>query len=370
MIVIHCCQYAAPYKGAFINSLQRLEELNQGKMDFVYVFPEDTKATPWVNKFMDDHKVFFTKKDVRKSSEVLLEIFKNVRPTIVHTHFDGYDIPVTQAKNKYLRATKVDVKLIWHLHNTIEYQSNFVKRCYQFFVFKYHYGLLAKKVNIVSVSKGMVTFLNKFSNRNRLSLSTDVIPNGVKLPENVSFKFHNDSLVFGAFGGRNVQKRIDLLLEASANLIMKGLNFRVVITKGVDTNEIVNKFFAGEQPEWLTLIDQTDDIGNFFNMINCFVSTSAHETFSFAILEATFYNVPVLQSDIPGTIWNADRPSTFLFESLNSNNLSEKMEEVLLLKQEKLSELCLKTKEINRMQYDVDIWCAKIGSYYKKISSK
>jgi glycosyltransferase involved in cell wall biosynthesis len=370
MIVIHCCQYAAPYKGAFINSLQRLEELNYGKIHFVYVFPEDTKETPWINQFMEGHKVFFTKNDVRKSSEALFEIFKNVKPTIVHTHFDGYDIPVIHAKRNYIRETKVDVKLIWHLHNTIEYHSNFVKRFYQFFVFKYHYGLLAKNVNIVSVSKEMALFLNKFGKRSLPTVSTDVFANGVKLPENVSFKFHNDSVVFGAFGGRNVQKRIDLLLEASTNLITKGLKFRVVITKGIDTEVVVNKFFAGKQPKWLTLIDQTDAIGNFFNKINCFISSSVHETFSFAILEATFYNIPVIQSDISGTIWNADRPSTFLFESLNSKQLSEKMEEILLLDQHKISELCLKTKEINSTLYDIDIWCTKIHDVYDKISTK
>ena len=95
-----------------------------------------------------------------------------------------------------------------------------------------------------------------------------------------------------------------------------------------------------------------------------------HETFSNAILEASFYHVPVIQSDIPGTIWNADRPSTFLFESLNSKNLSEKMEQVLALKQEKLSELCLQTKEINSLQYNVDIHCVKIHDYYGKILGK
>jgi hypothetical protein len=46
------------------------------------------------------------------------------------------------------------------------------------------------------------------------------------------------------------------------------------------------------------------------------------------------------------------------------------MEEILLLDQHKISELCLKTKEINSTLYDIDIWCTKIHDVYDKISTK
>ena len=43
MVIIQFAQFSAPYKGAFIRSLERLEELNKEKMKFVYVFPNKTK---------------------------------------------------------------------------------------------------------------------------------------------------------------------------------------------------------------------------------------------------------------------------------------------------------------------------------------
>ncbi len=369
MVVLQCSQYSAPYKGAFINSLERLEKLNSENSKFIYVFPEKTKKTPWIEQFINDHEVYFTIDDVIKSSDELFHIFNKVNPDIVHTHFDGYDMPVTFAKNEYQKKYGHDIKVIWHLHNKIAFHSNFLKRIYQLIIFKYHYGHLGRKVNIISVSDEMGEFVSYFGNRNNLKLVTKVIANGVRPPnEIVKNTWQNmDCVVFGTFGGRNVQKRINVLLKAAQILREKKIEFKVVITKGVDTVEVVKDFFCGDFPNWLELIDETDNVASFFNSINCFVSTSVHETFSFAILEATFYNIPVIQSDIPGTMWNADNPSTFLFESLNSKKLSDKMEEVMSFTPTDLAKLCIKTKEINKAVFDVDIWCRKVKDVYNKV---
>lgn len=369
MVVLQCSQYSAPYKGAFINSLERLEELISESSKFVYVFPEKTKNTSWIGQFINNHEVYFTTDDVIKSSDELLLIFNKVNPDIVHTHFDGYDMPVTFAKNKYLKKYGYDIKVIWHLHNKIVFHSNFLKKIYQFIIFKYHYGYLGRKANIISVSNEMCKFISYFGNRNNLKFVTKVIANGVR-PPNVIVRnapLNMDCVVFGTFGGRNIAKRIDVLLKAAQILREKKLEFKVVITKGVDTVEVVNDFFRGDFPNWLELIDETDNVASFFSTINCFVSTSVHETFSFAILEATFYNIPVIQSDIAGTMWNADNPSTFLFESLNSQELSDKMEDVISFSPKDLDELCLKTKEVNRAIFDVDIWCSKVKDIYNKV---
>ncbi|RBN49502.1 glycosyltransferase family 4 protein [Flavobacterium psychrolimnae] len=369
MVVIQCSQFSAPYKGAFIKSLERLEELNSENSKFVYVFPQKTKKTSWINQFMNDHEVYFTMDDFINGSDELLVIFNEVKPDIVHTHFDGYDIPVTFAKNGYLKKYGHDIKVIWHLHNKITFHSNNLKKIYQFIIFKYHYGYLARKVNIISVSDEMSKFVSRFGNRNNLKFITEVIFNGARQPNKIfrNARLKTDCVVFGTFGGRNIDKRIDVLLNAAQILSEKNLKFKVVITKGVDTVEVVKYFFRGNFPDWLELIDETDNVADFFNSINCYVSTSVHETFSFAILEATFYNIPVIQSNIPGTMWNADKPSTFVFESLNSKDLSIKMEEVILFTPNDLDELCLKTKEINLAIFDVDIWCSKVKDVYCKV---
>lgn len=370
MKVIHFSQFSAPYKGAFIKSLERLEELNRQNMKFVYVFPEKTKTTVWIKLFMTAHEVYFTHDDLMNGTDEIVNIFNKIEPNIVHTHFDGYDIPVAWATKKYLKKEGKEIKVIWHLHNSIAFHFNILKKIYQFFLFKYHYGYLASKVNIISVSQEMNHFVNRFKKRDRSKMFTGVLPNGVMLPESGNTKHHaieEQYKVFGTFGGINKSKRVDLLLKAGQFLDNKNIKFKIVMTKGVDTVEVVNQFFKGKQPDWLELIDQTDNVIEFFGRINCFVSTSVHETFSYAILEATFNNIPVIQSGILGTAWNANNPSTFVFESLNEKDLSVKMEDFLEIPKKEMMQKCQETREINKSIYDVDIWCKKVVKIYNDI---
>ena len=357
MKIIHFSQFSAPYKGAFIKSLERLEELNKQYIKFVYVFPEKTKKTFWINQFMVEHEVYFTNDNLINCEDEIQNIFNKTKPQVVHTHFDGYDMPVTWAKKMYLKRHKKDIKVIWHLHNSLSFHSNILKKIYQFFIFKYHYGYLASKVNIISVSQEMNHFVNRFKKRNQSEMLRVVLSNGVKLPEignNYELVIKKEFRVFGTFGGINKSKRVDLLLEAGQILEKKNLKFKILITKGVDTLEVVNQFFKGKQPDWVELMDQTDNVAEFYDKIDCFVSTSFHETFSFAILEATFYNKPVIQSDIEGTKWNAKNPSTLVFKSLNANDLSIKMDAWRLLNGHCKAHARLIVEQ--SMTFDIPIW--------------
>lgn len=45
---------------------------------------------------------------------------------------------------------------------------------------------------------------------------------------------------------------------------------------------------------------------------------------SMAIAEASIWGLPIIESDIIGTSWNRNNPSTFLFEAGNVEMLAEK----------------------------------------------
>lgn len=52
--IIHIANYAAPYKGNFIASLEILEEkLRQNNNRMIYIFPESCRNTPWIEKFAE-----------------------------------------------------------------------------------------------------------------------------------------------------------------------------------------------------------------------------------------------------------------------------------------------------------------------------
>lgn len=72
------------------------------------------------------------------------------------------------------------------------------------------------------------------------------IPNGIELSRVLNKRkprISDDKFIFLAFGGRNSQKRIDVLLEAGKELIKLRNDFQVFITKGTDTESVVNNYF-------------------------------------------------------------------------------------------------------------------------------
>lgn len=367
MKIIHFSQYAAPYKGGFIGSLEALKAF--AKEDhFVFCFPENASKTPWMNDFLRTNKVYFTNVDVQKSTKELLNIFHLENPDIIHSHFDGYDLPILKAKREYFKQTQKDIKIIWHLRNRISFHPNPLKKIYQMVFLKYKYGIKAKEVNIISVSQEMMDFVNVRRGKNFKKQNSIVQPNGIVKPHSAKFEQPvNAIFTFGAFGSRNIQKRIDTLLQALELLIRKNKKIRVIITKGVDTEEVVKSIYKDQLPEWLRLEDQTNQVGDFYAKLDCFVSTSIHETFSNAIAEATLMQLPVIQSDIEGTLWNAKNPSTFLFRTLDSNDLALRMEEVMNSNREEMKQKCLTSARNNEEKYGIENWCKEVLKFYHKV---
>ena len=364
-------QYAAPYEGNFIASLKTLEVMLKEKFDceVAYVFPKAVYSLPWMQQFMLEHRTFFTCNDVRHSYTELEKIREEYMPTLVHTHFDGYDLAVNKV---FFNG----VKIVWHMHNHLSYVNHPLKAIYQMWCFLQHYGWQSKNVNIISVSDEMKKFVEKWRKRSIYGTlfagggKIQFIPNGIELSRVLNKRkprISDDKFIFLAFGGRNSQKRIDVLLEAGKELIKLRNDFQVFITKGTDTESVVNNYFQGNLPSWVILKDQTEDIASLFNSVDCFISSSEHETFSYAICEASVFGLPVIQSDIAGTMWNAKNPSTRLFKVNDPLALCKQMNFIIDADKEELEKQIQVTIENNRRDYSLEQWAHNVISFYKQI---
>lgn len=153
-------QYAAPYEGNFIASLETLEAIlcKEYKCEVAYVFPRLASSQAWIHKFMLEHRTFFTCNDVCHSYTELEKIREEYMPTLVHTHFDGYDLAVNKV---FFNG----VKIVWHMHNHLSYVNHPLKAIYQMWCFLQHYGWQSKNVNIISVSDEMKKFVEKWRKR-------------------------------------------------------------------------------------------------------------------------------------------------------------------------------------------------------------
>lgn len=350
-------QYATPYKGNFIASLEVMEKALDG-YSVVYTFPKSAECQPWMPEFWQEHTVRFTDDDVSSFLAVqqLEGIFTEFPPTLIHTHFDGYDVSV-------VRATKSFVcNIVWHMHNWLSFMPNIIKRAYQYWCIFKHYGLSGKKnVFLISVCEEMRKFACKFGFSSKRTIT---VPNGIDISR---FKLpaprptSRDPFVFLAFGGRNTDKRIDLICEAS-KYINTDTPYEIWITEGVDTKDIVRIYKDNQK---IKIIPQSENVGILYSMAHCFISSSVHETFSYAIAEASLYGNAIIQSDISGTAWNQNGPATWVFPTEDVQALADCMQKVMNEDEIKLTERCQAASDFILHNYSLHAWQDKILQFYK-----
>lgn len=365
--ILFCAQYAASYKGNFIKSLEALaDRLTQSGCKVYFLFPKLCKNQLWWKDFCAEHDAMTIDHvaDVMGIERILNEI----NPDLIHTHFDGFDIPVAKA----VANTGLETIQVWHLHNCFSFVSHPLKALYQCYCYYLHYNWYAKGAVLIGVGQHLIDFVGRF--RKLLFYPRPplfVVPNGIdisRIRPRSSFKRHSQ-FTFLAFGGRNADKRIDLLIRAAENL-SDYYDLKVIITEGADTQQLVHTLFPEHVPEWLELVKEQDDISYLFDLADCYVSSSVHESFSYAICEATIYGLPVIQSDIHGTLWNSLNESAFLFHSEDIQDLSRVMQKVMEQSDESMMLKCKSTQRLNSMKYSLDHWTSSICEIYSNLFSR
>lgn len=361
--ILIAAQYAAPYEGNFIASLKTLKRrlTSDHNAEVAFAFPRAMELQPWAHNFINENVVFLTGDEstliTRREAEKIINDFK---PNLIHTHFEGYDTCFHRLSHK--------CRIVWHMRDTLTFQTNYVKALYQFYCYFKHYGLpflrsgnRYHKPCIIGVCSHEPKFIRKY----RLGIRTreDIIPNGINLSRiDCKLRKSHKEFIFLAFAGRNSQKRVDLLLLAADSLIKRNFKLRVVIVDG-HVPSVADTIFRNK-PEWLTEIKPLEDINQVFALADCFVSTSVHETFSNAIAEAAAFGLPVIQSDIESTLWNADNPSTFLFRSEDVEDLEKAMLKLMKIPSFEIAKMTKITSKNIFEKYTLEAWTEKVIDFF------
>jgi glycosyltransferase involved in cell wall biosynthesis len=363
--ILIAAQYAPPYGGNFIPSLRNLVAKLQAAHNVCvhFVFPKAAEDKEWAKELAADYNVIFTgSPSCLISASEAKKIVRSLNPCVIYTHFEGYD-------NAFLPYVGKETAIVWHMHDTLYYQKHPLKKIYQFYAFWKHYGkpAITHKVGAIAVCEHELRFIRPLLLRKRIPQL--YLPNAIS-PERIrpaKRKADDDVFTFLAFGGRNVQKRNDLIFKAGEILAEKGLRFKVTITGGTDTDSLADSIYKGSLPAWLEITPPVKDINTLFDRSDCFISSSVHETFSYAVAEASIAGLPVIQSNIEGTAWNAGNPSVFEFESGNAESLAEAMTMIMTFDRDKLDILCRQTSERNRKALSLDLWSDNIIDFFKRI---
>ncbi len=127
-----------------------------------------------------------------------------------------------------------------------------------------------------------------------------VIYNGIKFSEynldaNPIYQRQNDEFVFGNAGRLVYQKnQVDLILLAS-RLEKEGVNFKFLIAGcghlERDLRSLIEKRKLTHRFEWLGFVENMD---SFYNSIDAFVLTSRWEGFGYVLVEAAYFNKPII----------------------------------------------------------------------------
>lgn len=365
--ILIAAQYSAPFEGNFIAQLKKLKDKLSSEFhaEIAFAFPKAMEQQPWADKFIKENIVFLTGNGSTLITEKeAKKIVADFNPTLIHTHFEGYDTCFHRLSKK--------CRIVWHMRDTLSFHANYLKALYQVYRFFMHYGIpflgLGEsfyKPCVIGVCSHEPKFIRKY--RFGIKTTENIIPNGINLSRiDRNRRQSHDTFTFLAFAGRNVQKRVDLLLLAADRLIKKGCKIRVVIVDG-HTPSVSDTIFE-TKPDWLIEIKPREDINSIFALADCFVSTSVHETFSNAIAEAAAFGLPVIQSDIESTMWNAGNPSAFLFKSKSVEDLARVMEELMKIPSSKLEEMTNISSDNIFQNYTLEAWSKKVIKFFCSIS--
>lgn len=355
MTILQVCAFAAPTPGNFINTLIALENsLHTKNIKTIYAFPERARETIWCQEIIKRTKVYFLpEKNARINIDtyrILKKIFKNENISLVHSHFELYDIPVK------LTAPE-DICIFWHLHDALE--NNFKNSSLSRKILTYiQYKFLQKNTKLISCSKKHSNFAIKLGYKNN---NVFYLPNGIdtnRIQPSYVNKSNNTQTRFLMFGWDYIRKGVDLILKATS--IIETCDYKIFIVG----NDACKNFIESNNPsKVIDFIKPEQNVNLLYKKSDVFLHISKAEGLSYALLEAIYAGLPVICSDIP------------------ENKIAEEFKNIFWIKNNSVDDLIFQIKsfinkniinsediEFNRQiiteKYSIDSWVKNIINIY------
>lgn len=354
MVVLQVCAFAAPTPGNFIPSLLSLErKLLERGIETIYAFPERARDKKWCKKIQKRTKVYFLPEARARIKIQTYKIFKTIysqnQVSIVHSHFELYDIPAT------ITAPK-SVKIIWHLHDALKenyYDSSFIRKV----LTKIQYGLVSHKVLLLSVSKEHADFAKKLGLKKE---NVKYLPNGIQtsridINKIDQCKIKNYALMFG---WEVYRKGVDVLVDA-ISLLSNGIRVKIV---GQDACE---KYLSEVDLKGKVEFSKpVSDINSLYEEAIVFIHISRAEGLSYALLEALYAGLPVICSDIPENLFAKEFRNIIWVRSGNSKDVRKALEAVTCGTWEIQQEDINYNRELIINKYSIDNWLKQVEKFY------
>lgn len=354
MTVLQVCAFGAEYPGNFIASLEALEcELNKFGIITIYAFIERARDKYWCKEIQKRTTVYFLPEAkariLPKTYSIFKRIYKENDITVVHSHFELFDIPATVCAPK-------NTKVFWHLHDPLTEIKGL-----RGLLWKLQYGFFSKRAFLLSIAENYNEFAVRLGFKRE---NTAIILNAIQLNRIDTTRINEEKeFDFLTFGWDFSRKGGDLILQACEKLSSEGYKFKLLYNGNDITWSSINAFYEGALPEYLTLCSPSNNVNEFFAKSKVFIQASRRETFSYSVCEAAYFGLPVICSDIPGHAWAKSLPTVDYFESENVEFLYEHMK--TFLEGKRFSSMYINnTRQIISDNFSVTSWAKKILDFY------
>lgn len=370
--IVHISNFRANFGGTFIKQITTISnKIIKNGGNVVLIFPEEAKELAWSDELSKKYSIYFvpspTRSNYYKVWTILKDIFYKENAYIVHSHFDGYDLVS-------LKAMKKKGKVIWHSHNAIDIEKLvFLKRMYAKTYLYIKYKILSKDKYMIFLDDHFrkEAINRKIVGKERSCIITNAIDfERLKIADGKPLKkqFYLDvekKLVL-AFVRDSYGKGLDLILNSFEKINKSECYLNLALVCEENSKEFLLKRYNGNIPSYILILNSKENVSDYYNMADIFISASRKETFCNAVAEAVYMEKEVISSDIDGLQWAKELPSVVFFENENYEDLYRTILEVIKVKNNNYDKH-LQSKKIIESKYTIDSWSNKIIQYYYKI---
>ena len=359
MKILQVCAFAAPYPGNFISSIlelnKRVRKLNG---EVIYAFPEEARNLSWCKDLERTNKIYYlptaNARILPKTYKICRQIFRENKIDIVHSHFELYDIPITTMAPK-------NVKIFWHLHDPIEdifKKSSKLRKL----LWLIQYKQIGKNITILSVSKKHAEFLKSIGFKGNI----EYIPNGIDLNRVGKKVEKNKTTTFLMFGWDVYRKGVDLVISASQDLFKEKLKSQVICVGQDNCKEYISNCNNNNKSN-VVYYNPKSNVNELYNIADIFLHVSRSEGLSYALLEAIYFGLPVICSDIEENLFAKEFYNVYFVKNNSSEDIYNKMKAIIqngiIINDDEL--------EMNRKliydNYSLEAWSKKILEKYKMV---
>ncbi len=350
--------YAAPYRGNFIPSLEAIERHLCIDNKVVYVFPGVAQEQHWMQVFGQTHTVvyidrmFFSKYPQWKMVAYLRSVCRQYHITTIHTHFVEGNV------NMWLLRMVSGIQCVANLHNHYKVSGRLgIVRKYLFRwtndVVIGDSASVSESAYAIGVPHRKVVTINNSIDFTRLDNYTPV-----------EVRQGQEKVVL-MFGYPWYRKGVDIAVRAIKQLNEQKEAIRLAIAQSGKVEQTQEGIVQtiGELPAWVTFLPPTDRLADYYNACDVFLSAGREEGLSYSPIEAAYCSCGVVCSRIGGN--PLDIPEIGIYDTENVEALAVALQVQFSLSLEDILLRNEKQKKYVLENYNVEDWAKCVIEIYK-----